>query len=367
MKKTNKVKSLYIHIPFCNAICHYCDFPKLQYFRIFAEKYIDKLIEEINLVVDNHDLETIYIGGGTPTSLDDDLFEKLLSFLTNYSKRVKEYTVEANPESLSENKIRLLKKYGVNRVSIGVESTDNKVLESIGRKHTFEDVKKVVGLLKENGLDNINLDLILGLPGVSSEMVKKDINNILMLEPKHISTYSLTVHEHTKFYLEGQKEPSEELSRNLYDLVHTLLLLHGYEHYEVSNFALPGYQSEHNLTYWRNEEYYGVGLGAAGYIKNVRYKNTTSLAKYLKGEFIEEKEELSENDVKIYQIMLNLRTLEGLDLDEYKILFNKDLYIEKKKEIDEFIEQKHLYIFKNHLIPTYSGMMILDQIILKLI
>ena len=367
MKKTNKVSSLYIHIPFCQAICHYCDFPKLQYFRIFAEKYIDKLIKEIKVVVDNHDLETIYIGGGTPTSLDDDLFETLLSFLTNYSKRVKEYTIEANPESLSENKIKLIKKYGVNRVSLGVESTDDKVLESIGRKHTFADVKKVVGLLKENGLDNINLDLILGLPEVTYEMVKKDIDNILMLEPKHISTYSLTIHEHTMFYLKGLNEPSEELSRDLYDLVHHKLLETGYEHYEVSNFSLPGYRSRHNLTYWRNEEYYGVGLGAAGYINNVRYKNTTNLAKYLKGEFVEEKEELSKNDIKVYQIMLNLRTSEGLDLDAYKILFNKDLYIEKKKEIDEFIEQKYLYIDKNHLIPTYSGMMILDQIILKLI
>lgn len=367
MKKTNKVNSLYIHIPFCQAICHYCDFPKLQYFRIFAEKYIDKLIKEIKGVVTNKDLETIYIGGGTPTSLDDDLFEKLLSFLSSYSNRVKEYTIEANPESLSESKIKLIKKYGVNRISIGVESTNDKILESIGRKHTFKDVKKVVAILKLNGLDNINLDLILGLPGVSQEMVKTDLDNILMLEPKHISTYSLTIHEHTMFYLKGVNEPSEEFSRDLYDLVHDTLLKHGYEHYEISNFAFPNYRSRHNLTYWRNKEYFGVGLGAAGYIKNVRYKNTTNLVKYLKGEYVEEKEELNQSDIKLYQIMLNLRTVEGLDLNEYKLLFNKDLYIEKKKEIDEFIAQKHLFICENHLIPTYSGMMILDQIILKLI
>ena len=365
--KKNKVQSLYIHIPFCNAICHYCDFPKLQYFRIFAEKYIDKLIQEIEEVVTNKELETIYIGGGTPTSLDDDLFKKLLSYLSNYSKRVKEYTIEANPESLSENKIKLIKKYGINRISIGVESTDDKVLESIGRKHTFEDVKNVVTLLKENGIDNINLDLILGLPGVSYEMVKNDINNILMLEPKHISTYSLTVHEHTMFYLNGQKEPSNDFSRQLYDLVHDSLLERGYEHYEISNFAMPGYRSEHNLTYWRNKEYFGVGLGAAGYVSGVRYKNTTSLSKYLKGEYIEEKEVLNKHDIEIYQVMLNLRTVEGLDLDTYKTLFNKDLYLEKKKEIDELIAQKYLIKRENCLIPTYSGMMILDQIILKLI
>ena len=367
MKKTNKVNALYVHIPFCQHICHYCDFPKLQYFRLFAEKYIDSLIKEIEQVVTNKNLETIYIGGGTPTSLDDDLFEKLLSFLFNYAKKVKEYTIEANPESLSEYKIKLLKKYGVNRVSIGVESTNDKALEEIGRKHTFEDVKKVVKLLKQNGLDNINFDLILGLPNVTDEMVKKDINNILILKPKHISSYSLTVHEHTMFYLNGQKEPSDDFSRSLYDLVHTLLLLHGYEHYEISNFALPGYRSKHNLVYWRNEQYFGCGLGAAGYIDNIRYKNTTNLSNYLKGEYIEEKEELTDRDIEIYQVMLNLRTSEGLDLETYKILFNKDLYQEKKKEIDELLEQKYLYIHQNHLIPTYSGMMILDQIILKLI
>ena len=365
--KKNKVQSLYIHIPFCNAICHYCDFPKLQYFRIFAEKYIDKLIQEIEEVVTNKELETIYIGGGTPTSLDDDLFEKLLSYISNCSKRVKEYTIEANPESLSENKIKLIKKYGINRISIGVESTDDKVLESIGRKHTFEDVKNVVTLLKENGIDNINLDLILGLPGVSYEMVKNDINNILMLEPKHISTYSLTVHEHTMFYLNGQKEPSSDFSRQLYDLVHDSLLERGYEHYEISNFAKPGYRSEHNLTYWRNKEYFGVGLGAAGYVSGVRYKNATSLSKYLKGEYIEEKEVLNKHDIEIYQVMLNLRTVEGLNLNAYKTLFNKDLYLDKKKEIDELIAQKYLIKRENCLIPTYSGMMILDQIILKLI
>ena len=367
MKKTNKVNALYVHIPFCQHICHYCDFPKLQYFRLFAEKYIDSLVKEITQVVDNKDLSTIYIGGGTPTSLDDDLFEKLLIFLSSYAQKVKEYTIEANPESLSEHKIQLLKKYGVNRVSIGVESTDNKVLEEIGRKHTFGDVQKVVELLRQNGLDNINLDLILGLPNVTDEMVKKDINNILMFKPKHISAYSLTVHEHTMFYLNAQKEPSEDFSRSLYDLVHTLLLLHGYEHYEISNFALPGYQSKHNLVYWRNEQYYGCGLGAAGYIGNTRYKNTTNLSKYLKGEYIEEKEVLNEHDIEVYQVMLNLRTSEGLDLDAYKTLFNKDLYQEKKKKIVELLEQKYLYIHQNHLIPTYSGMMILDQIILKLI
>ena len=367
MKKTNKVNALYVHIPFCHNICHYCDFPKLQYFRLFAEKYIDSLIKEISETVDNKDLETIYIGGGTPTSLDDDLFEQLLSFLNEYAKSVKEYTIEANPESLSEHKIKLLKKYRVNRISLGVESTNDKILEEIGRKHTFEDVKKVVALLNGNGLDNINLDLILGLPNVTSEMVKNDINNILMLEPKHISAYSLTVHPHTMFYLNGQKEPSNDFSRSLYDLVHALLLLHGYEHYEISNFALPGYRSKHNLVYWRNEQYYGCGLGAAGYIGNIRYKNTTNLSCYLKGEYIEEKEELDDHDIEVYQVMLNLRTSEGLDLNTYKTLFNKDLYQEKKKEIDELVEQKYLYIHENHLIPTYSGMMILDQIILKLI
>ena len=201
MKKNNSISSLYIHIPFCQSICDYCDFPKLQYFRIFAEKYLQALKKEINETVENKKIKTIYVGGGTPTSLEDGLFEQLFKIIEPYSKYVDEYTFEANPESLSPKKIELMKRYGVKRVSIGVESTESKILKSINRRHTLEDVIKAVSSLKEYGINNYNVDLILGLPNVTKTLLKKDLINILALKPKHISTYSLTVHPHTRFYL----------------------------------------------------------------------------------------------------------------------------------------------------------------------
>lgn len=367
MKKNNSISSLYIHIPFCQSICDYCDFPKLQYFRIFAEKYLQALKKEINETVENKKIKTIYVGGGTPTSLEDDLFEQLFKIIEPYSKYVDEYTFEANPESLSPKKIELMKRYGVNRVSIGVESTDSKILKSINRRHTLEDVIKAVSSLKEYGINNYNVDLILGLPNVTKTLLKKDLINILALKPKHISTYSLTVHPHTRFYLNKISEPDDDLSYELYSLVHQTLEENGYIHYEVSNFALPGYESKHNFVYWKNEQYYGVGFGAAGFIGNIRYKNTSNFDSYLKGNNIREEEIVDLKDDLEYQIMLNLRTNQGIDLAYFNNKFNKDLYREKKIIIDDYMSQGYLFIDKNHLIATFKGMMILDKIIIDLI
>ena len=214
-----KINSLYIHIPFCESICDYCDFTKLQYFHNFAINYIKVLKQEIASKNINYKLKTIFIGGGTPTSLEDDLFEDLLSYLSTFVDNQTEFSIEANPESLTISKLKLMKKYGVNRISIGVESTDDKILKSINRKHSFSDVKSAIKNARELGFDNINLDLILGLPNVTFNLLNKDIENILSLNPDHISCYGLTVHEHTVFYLNGIKPPKDDTLRKMYDLV----------------------------------------------------------------------------------------------------------------------------------------------------
>ena len=353
----NKPTSLYIHIPFCETICDYCDFTKLQYFRMFAVNYLKALKQEIDSY-QTGELKTIYVGGGTPTALEDDLFLELLEIIKPYTKGVKEYTFEANPESLSENKIKLLKQYGVNRISLGVQSTDTKVLKAINRQHSYEDVVKAIGLLKENGIDNINVDLILGLPHSSETLLKRDLENLTSLGIKHMSCYALTIHPHTVLFNQGFREMDDDLMRKNYDIVHNFLKEKGFEHYEVSNWCLPGYQSEHNLTYWRNEQYYGVGLGASGYIGELRYKNTVNLDRYLKGEYIQDKEEVTSKDIFTYQVMLNLRTKEGISLS---LLKNKD------KEITSLIKDGYLEKQGDRLCPTYEGMMILDTIILQLI
>ena len=353
----NKAKSLYIHIPFCNKICDYCDFTKLQYFRNFAIDYLQALKDELaSYKIIN--LKTIYVGGGTPTALEDDLFEKILKIIDQYSSGVEEYTFEANPESLTLNKIIMLKEHGVNRVSIGVQTTNDKILKAVNREHTFEQVEAAVENLKENGINNINIDLILGLPHASKKILKEDLKNVLSLGVKHVSCYGLTVNPHTVFFNKGFKEPESDVLREYYDIAEELLIKDDFVHYEISNWAKPGYESQHNLTYWRNEQYYGCGLGASGYIKDIRYKNTVNLSQYLKRAFIADKENVSDKDKTTYQIMLNLRTNEGLDVNFIK---------GKESVVNELIKQGLIISNNSKIVPTYEGMMVLDQIVLSLI
>ena len=293
-----------------------------------------------------------------PKEITDNQFETLLKMILPYSKSVEEYTVEANPESLTLSKIKLMKKYGVNRLSIGVESTDDKILKSINRKHTFADVQKAVELARNNGIDNINLDLIIGLPNVSKKMLDKDIINILSLKPNHISCYSLTVHEHTVFYINEIEEPIEQFAYDAYKHIDDVLNKAGYEHYEVSNWARPGKESKHNLTYWNNERYYGVGLAASGYLENIRYKNTINFSKYVSFKNEIEQEIVTDKDQIEYEVMLRLRTKYGLDIS--KLNLNKDA-------IKEYVDGGYLTLNGNQLVATFEGMMILDKIVLDLL
>ncbi len=362
----NNIHSLYIHIPFCNKICDYCDFTKLQYFRNFAIDYLKALKDEL-ASYNIGKLKTIYVGGGTPTALEDDLFLELLKIIDPFREGVKEYTFEANPESLSLEKIKMLKEHGANRVSLGVQTTNDAILKAVNRDHSFEQVKAVIKNLKEVGIDNINVDLILGLPHSSEKILKEDLYNILSLDVKHVSCYGLTVNPHTALFNKGYKEPEGDLLRAYYDIVEEILTSSDFVHYEVSNWAKPGFQSEHNLTYWRNEQYFGVGLGASGYIAETRYKNTVNLSQYLNRVFVFEKENVSKRDKFTYQVMLNLRTIEGLSLKLVKEEYGVDLFKEKQKVIQECLDEGLLILTDEKLVPTYNGMMVLDQILLKFI
>lgn len=360
-------KSLYLHIPFCEHLCDYCDFTKLQYFPIFAAMYMPALEYECT----RHDiqlpLDTIYIGGGTPTSLSDEYFLFMLNIVKKYSKGVKEYTIECNPESLSDDKLFLMRHYGVNRLSIGVESTNDQILKSINRHHTFEDVKSAVSRAKEFGFDNINIDLILGLPNVTKELLKKDLENIYSLGVQHISCYSLTVHDHTVFGIKKVQEPEDDYARELYDMVNEFLESKGFVHYEVSNWALKGRESKHNMTYWRNQQYYGVGLGASGFIKRTRYTNTKSINKYCNCEFLAEKETVSKLEDEEYYIMLNLRTTHGIDFAEYEEIYRRKFTNKFKTAIKKLLNNKLILQDETHIWPTYEGMMVLDQVIMEFI
>lgn len=370
MMKNKVIKALYIHIPFCEHICDYCDFPKLQYFRNFATNYLSSLKAELKSYhIDKENIETIYVGGGTPTSLEDDLFLELLKIIKPYSRHVKEYTFEANPESLSLEKLKMMKEYKVNRLSIGVESTDDKVLKAINRHHTFKDVQIAVLNARKIGFDNINVDLIIGLPHVSKALLEKDLDNVLSLSTEHISCYSLTVHPNTMFGIKKIDEPSGDDAREFYDLVEDKLLKNGFIHYEISNWCKKGKESLHNFTYWKDEEYYGIGLGASGFVNGVRYTNTKSIQKYIEGNFLEEKEVVNKEDDIEYFIMLNLRTNRGIIFQEFEDRFNISFKEKYLMSIDKMVDEGLLMLDekKSRIYPTYNGMMILDQIILEFI
>ena len=363
-KEDKKVNSLYVHIPFCNHICEYCDFVKLIYNEEFAKDYVDSLIKEIRSYnIDK--VNTIYIGGGTPTSLNIDLFEKVLSELSPKLNDGGEFTCEANVESLNKDKLLLLKKYGVNRLSIGVESTHDDLLKFLGRHHTFSDVKTCIKLAKEIGFKNINVDLIYGYKGHTLKLLKEDLDNILSLDTPHISIYSLIVDKGSIFYNKGITEQDSDESREYYDLILKTLREHGYKRYEISNFAKPGYESRHNLTYWRDEEYYGVGLGANGYLNGERYANSKSLYIYNK-EYKAESEVITDEMAKEEFLLTNLRLEDGFLLPRYKDRFGIDFLEEHKEAISKLVKNGYAFIDENNFRLTDDGLMIIDSLILDL-
>lgn len=358
------IKSLYVHIPFCEHICGYCDFTKLLYNEEFASKYVEALILEIKSY-NVPKMETIYLGGGTPTALNWNNLSQIVNFLGGYLKENGEFTVEANVENLTKDKLVLLKKVGVNRLSIGVQTTNDEILKRINRHHSFEDAQKVVELAKEIGFSNINVDLIYGLPGQDETQLKEDLKNILSLDTPHISIYSLSVSKGSKFYNEGIRPLDDEKDALMYDIIVKALSEAGYIHYEVSNFAKPGFESRHNKTYWKDEEYYGCGLGASGYIDGVRYTNTKSLTNYLNGKYIDFKEELTLNEQIEDFLMLNLRLKEGFLISSFIDRFHFDPLVKFKSVLEKY-EQEGLIKISERIEPTEKGLKLLDILLREL-
>lgn len=360
------MKHLYIHIPFCSKICSYCDFCKMYYNDNFTDKYLNALNEEVNDYYNGEELETIYIGGGTPSCLSIDELNKLFYIVKKLKKSSNyEFTIECNPSDLTEEKIDLFALNGVNRLSIGVESFDTDKLGFMERSADFNDLKEKLDLIRRKGINNINLDLIYGVPEETIKVLKKDIKLLLKLKPTHISTYSLMIEKHTKLYNEGIVNISDELESKMYDLIRKLLKKKGYIHYEVSNFCLPGYESRHNLSYWNNREYYGFGLGASGYIDGYRYENTSNFNKYIKGEYHLNQSILCEDDKMYDEVMLGLRKIKGINLNDFKEKYNTDLL--KKYDVDDLLKNRELiikngYIFIN---PKYIYMM--NEILIKIL
>ena len=361
-----KINSLYIHIPFCNKICSYCSFSKMLYFPKIARKYICNLIVDLKKVKQNFNkFKTIYIGGGTPSSLSISLLENLLKYASTLLLKNGEFTFEANLDSLTEEKLKILKKYGVNRLSIGIETSSNKYLSLMNREYDF-DINKKMELVKKY-FTNFNLDLIYGLPNETLLEVKKDLEFILNFKPKHISIYALEVNPNSKFYIDGIKEEKDEILRKQYDFVVNFLKNNGYNRYEVSNFALKGYKSKHNINYWKDNEYVAIGTSSSGFIDNIRYVNSSSISDYIKGKRNKETEIITKTSDKTYYILTNLRLEEGFKLSDYKRKFNEDFYLKKKEVIDDFVKHNVLIMDKDRIRVATDYIYVLDSIVVKLI
>lgn len=360
------IKSLYIHIPFCNNICSYCDFAKVKSELFDHKKYLDQLFKEFtSLNIENNSLDTIYIGGGTPTSLNDDEFEILLSFFDDRFKNLKEFTVEANPESLSLLKIKLMKKYHVNRVSLGVETTSKEGLSILNRKHNNLQVIECINNLHKYNINNINLDFIYGYPNQDLKMLQDDLDFIKKLDVKHLSFYSLIFEDNTILKIKGYKEIDEDLLVKMNKLINSSLKEMGFIHYEVSNYSKEGYKSLHNLTYWKDNNYYAIGLGASSYINDKRSKNTSSINRYLNGIIKRDIDIVSKNDEKEEFIMLGFRLLDGLDLNEYQKRFDEDFYSTHYKAISK--NKEFLNITSTHISIKEEYIFIMDSIVIDFI
>ena len=301
---------------------------------------IDKYLEVLKSdILDNYKgelLKTIYIGGGTPSSLNIKELTKLMDIVkllkldSNY-----EFTFESNPENITEEKLGLLKKFGVNRISLGVESTHDKYLKYLGRKHDFKMVKEKVKLIKKY-IDNINVDLIYALPNERIVELKEDLSNIVKLNVNHVSTYSLEIHDNTILGIKKTKPIIEDLDSDMYNTICSYLKENGFNHYEVSNFCKNNSYSRHNMVYWKNEEYYGFGLGASGYVNSIRYDNTRSMYKYCQGNRCLNKEKLNKQDKISYELILGLRLINGINKEDFKKKYGVNLI--DQYNIKELIE-----------------------------
>ena len=311
---------IYIHIPFCSHICSYCDFPKLLYTKKYIDKYLNCLEKEIKLRYKGELVKSIYVGGGTPTSLDVQELSKLFRILNIFNKDKKiEFTIESNVESLSEDKIKLFKKYGVNRVSLGVQSFDGNTLKSLNRYHNKDSVFDVVFKLKKYNINNVSVDLIYGVNS-DIEIAKKDIDCFLELDIPHVSCYSLIIEDNTLFGISNWEYIDDNIEYKMYKYISNKLESSSYVHYEVSNYAKDGYYSVHNLNYWNNGEYLGFGLGAVSYIDNHRIGNTKNLTKYLKCNYIDSDNYENKQMRMSNTIILGLRKTKGINIIEFDIL-----------------------------------------------
>lgn len=369
-----KELGIYIHIPFCKQKCYYCDFISYANKEEKVKEYIESVQKEIELESDRYkneeyEITTIYIGGGTPSFIDALYIERIINTIKqNYKLHENpEITIEVNPGTINEEKIRKYKDIGINRISIGLQTTKDNLLKQIGRIHTYEEFLNCYQIVQKVGVDNINVDLMLGLPNQTLEDLKESLREVINLKPNHISLYSLILEENTvleKQVSENELElPSEDIERKMYWETKKILEQNGYIHYEISNFSKKGYESKHNLNCWNQKEYLGFGVAAHSYIKNKRYCNTNNIEEYIKnvknGKILSNRT-ICEIQNKIEEqkeyMLLGLRKIQGIDIQEFKNKFiDNPIYI-FHKELEKLVKEELVEIDLNQIKLTSKGL-----------
>ena len=371
-----KPTSAYVHIPFCTQICYYCDFSKVFIKNQPVDSYLEHLIEEYHSY-DIQKLRTLYIGGGTPTALSAPQLAFLLEKLTDKLdlSYLEELTIEANPGDLDQEKIAVLKDSPVNRVSLGVQTFNDRMLKQIGRSHLEKDIYENITNLKKAGFDNISIDLIYALPKQTMEDVKINVAKAIALDIPHMSLYSLILENHTVFMNRMRRGklplPKEDLEAEMFEYIIAELEKAGFEHYEISNFSKPGFESRHNLMYWDNAEYYGIGAGASGYVNGVRYKNHGPIRHYLQaveaGNTRVQEEVLTLKEKMEEEMFLGLRKKSGVSKKRFEEKFGISFEDQYGAVVSELTEQGLLVPDRDIVRMTKQGLFLGDTVAEKFI
>ena len=382
MEKNNF--GIYIHIPFCKKKCKYCDFISFSNMEFLFNSYIESVLREIDSYFDvnknNKDLidelglldisfrkvDTIYFGGGTPSFVDKEMIGKILNKIRERFNVLDnaEITIEVNPGTVDREKLEYYKSIGINRLSIGLQSTYNRLLELIGRIHTYEEFLITYGLAREIGFDNINIDLMLALPTQSLEEIKRSVSDVIELNPEHISLYSLILEDGTELKREidsGELELVEEdIERKMYHETKALLEENGFIHYEISNFAKEGFESKHNLNCWNQGEYLGFGMGAHSYYNDIRFSKVIDINKYISFKnlrsIINIEEKQNEDSKAKEFMMLSFRKIKGVNISEFEQKFGVNPLFVFRFEIDNLVKKDLIEVDLDNIVLTEKGL-----------
>lgn len=353
---------IYIHIPFCAKKCDYCDFISYSNCSNKIEEYVQALKKEINNCTDIYDVNTIYIGGGTPSFIESRYIAEILATIQEKFNVLNnaEITIEINPGTVNKEKIIQYKRAGINRISIGLQSANDDLLKEIGRIHNFEQFVETYNLTRQVGFNNINVDLMLALPNQTEKVLEESVKEVLKLNPEHISIYSLILEEKTKLYNKVQtgkiELPSDDTERKMYWKVKKMLESKGYIHYEISNFAKKGYESKHNMNCWKQEEYIGFGLAAHSYLNKKRYSNIENLEQYINGKNTKIIHEVqNKKDEQNEYMMLGLRKIDGVSISKFKEKFIQNPIYIYRKELNKLVEEQLIQIDMDSIKLTEKG------------